>query len=440
MGLTTSEKKKLSELRKWVKKERRRYRLPTHPRFSFMVDYKTKNITYRYSVHNVIGYDIEKDEPITKLKKKNGYTTIPIKEYQLLNIRSIYNSVKKEIERAGKSAQKESVNLPYWIEEYCSTEIRNGKIIEQRTLNTDRVVLEQYAEWLRNNHPKHLDIYTHLKDGRKILEKYLIELSNTKTRFGKPFAKNTISGIYRRIKGFFNWLSEKDETFPYNMLRMKGWGQERNKDKLPPAVSVDDMKKLIGWLDENIENKYERHFTPILRMLLITGCRIGEIVTMKIEDVDVKNKLWKFYSKGSWRTIKLDSKTLWNDLSYWLLDENGKKRTDKQYVFHSEYWRRRNKNGKGGGIKMNLNSHISISGVEHKFKKVITELGLDTKLTPHSCRRGFISYMLEKENGNVPLVAQLVGHKSWEMVYRYNRERLPKQRTTIDLGEVLKEE
>jgi len=47
--------------------------------------------------------------------------------------------------------------------------------------------------------------------------------------------------------------------------------------------------------------------------------------------------------------------------------------------------------------------------------------------------------MLEKTNGNVPLIASISGHKSWEMVYRYNRQRLPKERTTIDLGEVLKE-
>ena len=93
---------------------------------------------------------------------------------------------------------------------------------------------------------------------------------------------------------------------------------------------------------------------------------------------------------------------------------------------------------KGGGVKMNLDKHISVSGVEHKFKRVILGLGLNPKLTPHSCRRGFITYMLEKTNGNVPLVAQLVGHSSWEMVYRYNRERLPKERTTISLGEVIK--
>jgi integrase len=159
---------------------------------------------------------------------------------------------------------------------------------------------------------------------------------------------------------------------------------------------------------------------------------------MKLGDIDFKEKIWSFYSKNKWRTIKLDSGTLWKDLDYWVFDKKGKVRTDKKFVFHLEYWRRGGKDGKGGGVKMNLDNHISVSGVEHKFKKVILGLGLNPKLTPHSCRRGFITYMLEKTNGNVPLVAQLVGHSSWEMVYRYNRERLPKERTTISLGEVIK--
>ena len=192
-------------------------------------------------------------------------------------------------------------------------------------------------------------------------------------------------------------------------------------------------------MDENKENKYEKHFIPILRMLLITGCRIGEIVSMKITDIDIDKKLWRFYSKSRWRTIKLDSETLWEEIKHLIVDNDGIKRIDKEYVFHLEYWRKPNKNGKGGGIKQNLNTHITRSGIQHKFKRVIIDLGLDDKLTPHSCRRWFITYMLEKTNGNVPLVSQMVGHSSWEMVYRYNRERLPKQRTTIDINEVKEE-
>ena len=68
---------------------------------------------------------------------------------------------------------------------------------------------------------------------------------NSITKYNRPPSKNTLNNTYRRIKGFFNWLSEKDGSFPYNMLKLKGYAQERNKDKLPPATSIEDMKKLI---------------------------------------------------------------------------------------------------------------------------------------------------------------------------------------------------
>ena len=438
MGLSSTENKKLNEFRKWVKTQRRRYRLSSYPKFSFGVDGRTKKILYRYAVNEVIGYNKDRDQPITSRKQVNGYTPIPLSDYELINVRSIFNKVKKDVARFDRVVQSDSKSLPHWIEEYVSLDIRNGVELVDRTRESDRYILVKYMKWLKTHRPSYLDIYNHIEDGKKVLDEYLVYLSKSNTRYGKPPSKNTLSNEYRRIKGFFNWLSYNDSSFPYNMLKLKGWGQERNKDKLPPATSIQDMKVLIRWMDENWENKYERHFIPILRMLLITGCRIGEVVEMKIKDIDIKKRLWSFFSKGSWRTIKLDSDTLWRDLNYWIFDKNGGVRTDKEWVFHLEYWRKPNKkNGRGGGVKKDLRKHISQSGIGHKFKRVIKELGLNPKLTPHSCRRGFITYMLEKSNGNVPLVAQLVGHKSWEMVYRYNRERLPKERTTIDLGEVL---
>ena len=80
MGLSTTEKKKLTEFRKWVKTQRRKYRLNSYPKFSFGVDGRTKKILYRYSVNEIIGYDKEKDEPITVRKKLNGYTSIPLSD------------------------------------------------------------------------------------------------------------------------------------------------------------------------------------------------------------------------------------------------------------------------------------------------------------------------------------------------------------------------
>ena len=438
MGLSSNQKKKLSEFRKWVKREKRRYRLSGYPPFSYGVDERTNKIVFRYSVNEISGFDRIKNLPILQKKKMNGYTQVDLNQYKYINVKSNYESVKKNVKKYEKLIHKDSKNFPYWIEEYTSNEIRFGNVISDISLKTDKDILEKYIKWITDNYPSYLDIYSHIDDGKSILEEYLIHLRNSPTKFGTPPTKNTLSNHYRRIKGFFNWISDKNHRFPYNMLKIKGWNQERDKNKLPPAITESDCKKLFAWIDENQNNKYEKHFIPILRMLLITGCRISEIISMKIKDIDIENRHYGFFSKGKSREIKLDSESLWNDLEPLILI-NGRKRTDKKYVFHLEYWRKTDKNGKGGGIKKDLSKHFSASGIQHKFKKVIKELGLNDRLSPHSCRRWFITYMLEKYDRNVPLVAQLVGHSSWEMVYRYNRERLPKQRTTIDINEIMGE-
>jgi integrase len=440
MKLSKQQKKKLTDFRSWVKKERRRHRIASYPKFSFGVDNRTLKIKYRFNINEVVGYDTIKDEPILKRKKVDKYTSIPLNEYELINVRHIFQDVKKRVAKSDKKVSGDSNNLQYWMNDYYTTEIRNGRKLTEVSLRSDKDVLLPYAEYIQKYHPKYLDIYQHINGGKKVLDDYLNHKRNSITKYNRPPSKNTLNNTYRRIKGFFNWLSEKDGSFPYNMLKLKGYAQERNKDKLPPATSIEDMKKLIKWMDENVENKYEKHFIPILRLLLISGCRISEAVSMKIDDIDFKQREWSFFGKNKWRTIKLDSDTLWNDLDYWVFDKKGKVRKDKKFVFHLEYWRKGNKEGKGGGIKLNLDKHITASGITHKFKRVIKGLGLNPKLTPHSCRRGFITYMLEKTNGNVPMVAQLVGHSTWEMVNRYNRARLPKERTTINLGEVIKGE
>jgi len=433
MKQTSKESKQLEVIRKWAKKERRKYHLSSQPKFSIGVDSRTKKLIVRYGIYQVVAHDFKKDEPITKLKRKNKYTSFHIDDYELMNIRTIYNQISKEIDKASAKVLTDGSNIFAWTEKYTESEMRYGKVLAPRTLKSDRDTLIPYSNWLKDNHPNYLDIYQHLEGGRKILEEYLIMKTN------QGYSKNTLANSYRRIKGFFNWLSDSDENFPYNMLKLKGYSIERNADKLPPATTIEDMKILVKWMDENQENIYERHFIPILRILLITGCRISEVCEMKIKDINVKTKVWEFFSKGSWRQIKLDSESVWRDLDYWLF-KGGKLREDKEFVFHMEYHRRGAKNGAGGGVKMNLDKHITRSGVEHKFKKVILSLGLNPKLSPHSCRRGYITYMLEKTDGNVPQIAYNVGHKTWDIVRMYNRARLPKDRMTINLGEVLENE
>ncbi|MBT7973413.1 MAG: hypothetical protein HN687_04625, partial [Candidatus Marinimicrobia bacterium] len=133
MVLTTKEKKKIGDVRKWVKKERRRYRLSAHPKFSIGVDGRTKNLICRYGIYEVIGYDVENDEPITKLKKKNKYTAVKLNDYENINVSTIYNQIVKDIEKANKKVYKTN-NIDYWVDKYISSTIRNGRDISELTL------------------------------------------------------------------------------------------------------------------------------------------------------------------------------------------------------------------------------------------------------------------------------------------------------------------
>jgi len=193
MALSKPQQKKLTEFRKWVKKERRRYRIGSYPKFSFGVDNRTLKIKYRFNINEVVGYDTDKDEPILKRKKVDKYTSIPLNEYELINVRNIYNDVKKRVERSDKQVSGDSNNLQYWMNDYYTTEIRNGRKISEVSLRSDKQALLPYEKFIQENHPKFLDIYKHIDGGKKVLEEYLNHLRNTKTRFNKPPSKNTLN-------------------------------------------------------------------------------------------------------------------------------------------------------------------------------------------------------------------------------------------------------
>jgi len=437
MSLSVNQKKKMSQFRKWVKTQRRRYRIASYPAFSYGLEERQNKLVLCYSINEVVGFNKESDESVVRRKKKKTYLDVKLDDYESINVRRHYRMVQKEVDKYELKTQSESMSLPHWVEEYVTEENRYGNVLEKVTLKSDEQVLKKYIEWLKINHPRHLDLYEHLVDGKNILEEYLNEYRTRKTRLGKRPTKNTIHNAYTRIKGFFNWMNDKDDQFPFNMMKLKGFAIERRKEKLPPHTSRSDMATFVKWMDDNKDNKYEKHFIPILRMLLVTGCRIGEVVRMKIEDIDIEKRQWNFFGKTQRRTIKLDSGTLWEDLKPWIFDNKGKVREDKKWVFHLEYWRKGNKNGAGGGVKINLMNHITESGVGHKFKRVVKLLGLNPKLTPHSCRRGYITFQLE-EGRPIQDISLQVGHKSYDMVFRYSRQLPSKERTTISLGEVLK--
>jgi integrase len=234
----------------------------------------------------------------------------------------------------------------------------------------------------------------------------------------------------------FNWISYKDKTYPSNVI-----GKLDIPNPKPQTFTFTDreMDKVKSFMSEYEDNIRWSWFVPILRVLLTTGCRISEAVGMRIDDLDFDERKWRIIGKGNkHRTIRFkkgekSADKCWSEILKHLVDDNGEI-IDKEFVFHFNIYRKPNKDGRGGGWKELTHKHYNQSGVQHKFRTMVKMLKLNPKLTPHACRRYFITQMLLQTDGNIPLVSQVVGHESWEMVHHYTKSLIKEDtKMTLDL-------
>ena len=69
---------------------------------------------------------------------------------------------------------------------------------------------------------------------------------------------------------------------------------------------------------------------------------------------------------------------------------------------------------------------------------MVRHLKLNDKLSAHACRRFYITKMLMVTGGNVPLVAQLVGHSTWDVVRLYCKDVIDEDTlTNLNLKNVM---
>ena len=75
------------------------------------------------------------------------------------------------------------------MNDYYTTEIRNGRKLTEVSLRSDKDVLLPYAEYIQKYHPKYLDIYQHINGGKKVLDDYLNHKRNSITKYNRPPSK-----------------------------------------------------------------------------------------------------------------------------------------------------------------------------------------------------------------------------------------------------------
>ena len=97
---------------------------------------------------------------------------------------------------------------------------------------------------------------------------------------GKPCSQTYISNINRVLFIFFEWAYRKHHI---DVDIMRDVDRIRPKQKRKERLSVEEMEACR----DNVKDDRER---ALLELMLSTGMRVGEIVRLKIEDIDFHNR------------------------------------------------------------------------------------------------------------------------------------------------------
>tara|TARA_R110001592_G_scaffold48553_2_gene152657 strand:- start:151 stop:1149 length:999 start_codon:yes stop_codon:yes gene_type:complete len=284
-----------------------------------------------------------------------------------------------------------------------------------------------------------LDVWNWVDNGNDVLLKFLKYKQqpnqSSELKYKRQWKNSTTKQNYNEIKVFFGWLNRELEGFPKTDFLNIPLTPTKVKTS---SFSQQEILKVIEFVEDNLSSKRWGWFCEMLIVLMETGCRIKEIEKMKIKHLNITDRTWLIHGKGRYGgKVRLNrfSNRVWNIIIPLISDADGNVLKNKEYVFHRRYYRLRKT--KENPTKMDFiedrKAPIPNQTFRQRFKLMIDELELSDDLTPHSCRRYYITQMLIKTNGNIPFVSEIVGHSNWTTTQKYAKSVLLKD-TKTELG------
>lgn len=206
----------------------------------------------------------------------------------------------------------------------------------------------------------------------------------------QAYASSSVARKVAAVKSFFNFLFARGiiEENPTTNV-----DSPKVKKRLPQTLTEADIEKLLEAPRQKRSPKHLRD-AALLTMLYSTGMRVTEVVSLRIEDVDLSNNVLLCHGKdGQVRVLPLDKDTQETVVDY--LD-NG-----RQYLV---------KNKDEDALFLNhRGQQLTRQGLWLIIKAYAKKANLSGDVTPHTLRHSFAAHKLH-DGSDLQEVQRLLGH------------------------------
>lgn len=265
-------------------------------------------------------------------------------------------------------------------------------------------MLNEYLEYLE--YEKHYSKYTIDNYGRDIEEflKYLekeninylkLEYSDIRIYLGylkeeKHEKATSISRKLSALRSYYNYLcnNNKIKTNLFNLI-----SSPKKEQNLPRYFEYNELEELFKV--SQLNTPLGQRDRLILEIMYATGIRVGELVKIRLKDINRSERTILIHGKGSKERI----------VNY------GEYASDILTMYLNDGYLKLNKFASDSLILNNNGRTITERGVRYILTNLIKKTSLHKNISPHLLRHSFATHLLN-EGCDILSVKELLGHES----------------------------
>lgn len=253
---------------------------------------------------------------------------------------------------------------------------------------------KNYSDYtIENYHRDILEFFDYLD--REVLDYKSVVYSDLRffLMYLKDEKKDKNSSIDRKLsslRGFYQYLANEGVVSNNVFSLLNGPKKEK---KLPRYFEYNELESLFEVCD--LSNAFGQRDRLILEMLYATGVRVGELVSIKVSDINFSSRTILILGKGNKERIVPYGDYCEEILKLYLKDGYlSLNNQNSPYLFL---------NARGG--------KLTERGVRYLLEEIIKKTSVQKNISPHMIRHSFATHLLN-QGCDLMTVQKLLGHES----------------------------